>query len=123
MVATCGDRGGGSSVAEVDGVSWGVGAVCITELTVTVVSPARDVAVVEECAGVLETGGDSGGRSSVTEINCYSWSVGAVVATVSELSVPVVPPACDRAVVEECAGVVGTGGDGGGGASVTEINC
>ena len=64
---SCGDGGGGASGAEVDGVSWNVGALVATvsELARKVVAPAGDLTVVEECAGVKLAAGDGGSDVSV----------------------------------------------------------
>jgi len=53
--------------------------------------------------------GDGGGGASVTEVDCCSWCVSAVVVSVSELTVIVLTPASDLAVVKQGAGVVKIG--------------
>ena len=60
VASTCGDGGGGESVGSAD-VGWCVGVVVVSvsELTELVVSPAVDSSVVEECAGVAPTSGNS----------------------------------------------------------------
>ena len=52
-----GDCGGGASGAEVDGVAGcvGVGVVSVAELSSRIRSPAGDLTVVEECAGMRVT--------------------------------------------------------------------
>ena len=125
VVATCGDGGGGASVAQVDGVSWGVGAVgtTVSKLTVVVEAPAFCFTVVEECARVVFTCGDGGCGASVAEVDGCSWcAVDVGVIVIAELTERVAAPAGDGAVVEECAGVSATGGDSGCGASVAEVN-
>ena len=83
-------------------------------MAIGVIAPAFDGVVIEECAGVAVSGGDGDGRVSVAEVDCCSWCVDVVVvATVSELTALVVSPAFNGAVVEECAGVAVSGGDGG----------
>ena len=62
---------------------------------------------------------DGGGGASVAEVDGYSWlavEVGSI--SVAELPCSVVSPTADAAVVEECAHMNTTGGDGGGGESV-----
>ena len=50
-----GDCGGGASGAEVDGVAGCVGVVSVAELSSRIRSPAGDLTVVEECAGMRVT--------------------------------------------------------------------
>ena len=67
MSSASADGGGGACVAEVDCCSWcvGIGDVAVTELTPKVPTPAGDLTVVEECAGVVVSGGDGGGSVPV----------------------------------------------------------
>ena len=65
-------------------------------MPVSVVSPAADGSVVEECAGVLEACGDCGGGASVGEGDGVARCVPSLVTVVAELTVLVVSPASNR---------------------------
>ena len=98
MLEACGDCGGGASVGEGDGVARCVPILVtvVAELPVFVVSPAGDLTVVEECAGVEKPGGDCGGGASVGEGDGVAWCVPSLVTVVAELTVLVVSPASNR---------------------------
>ena len=108
VLEACGDCGGGAVGAEVDGCAWfvGVGVGFVAELTVFVVSPAGDLTVVEECAGVSATGGDGGCGTVGAKVDGVAWCVGVGGVAVTELTEKVISPAGDGAVVEECTGVL-----------------
>ena len=95
MIIAGGDCGGGASGAEVDGVAWCVGAgVCsVAELSVSVISPAFDGAVVEECACINRTGGDCGGGASGAEVDGVARCVGVGGCSITELPPRVITPA------------------------------
>ena len=54
-------------------------------MTVKVVSPAVEGAVVEYCAGVVVTRGDFNCGASVAEVDGCAWCVGVGVVAVAEL--------------------------------------
>ena len=124
MIIAGGDCGGGASGAEVDGVAgcFCVGGCSVSKLTVSVFSPTGDSAVVEQRTSVRRRGGDCGRGASGAEVDDVARCVGAGGCSVAELSVSVPSPACDGAVVEECAGVKLAGGDCGRGASGAEVD-
>ena len=124
VVAIGGDCGGGAAGAEVDGCAWcgGVGGVAVAKLTSIVITPAPHGAVVEDGAGVVVSGGDCFGGAAGAEVDGCAWCVGVGVGSVAELTVFVVSPACDASVVEDGAGVVVAGSDGGCGAARLEVD-
>ena len=71
-------------------------------------SPALEVAVVKNGAGVVTSSSHRNGRSARTEVNRGGWghagvSVGSAIA---QLSFVVISPALEVAVVKDGAGVV-----------------
>ncbi len=137
MVAAGGEGGGGASGAEADGgevVAELVGAVASwvgvaeAELAERVRAPTLDLVVVEECAGVVRPGcdgecGASGAEADGGEAVAHRAdpvASGGGVAE-AELARPVGAPALDGAVVEQGAGVVAAGAQGGGGAAGPEL--
>ncbi len=118
-----GDCGGGASGAEVDGVARCVcvGGCSVSKLPDLVPSPAFDGAVVEDCASVIMAGGDCGGGASGAEVDGVAGCFCVGVCSVADRAV-IGSPACDGAVVEDCASVKRPGGDCGGGASGAEVD-
>lgn len=63
-------------------------------MTPKVPTPAGDLSVVEECAGVVVSGGDGGsGVSAWQGDDC--WRIVVVVVSVAELTVIVISPTSD----------------------------
>ena len=124
VVVSGGDCFGGAAGAEVDGCAWcvGVGVCSVAELTSIVITPALHGAVVEDGAGVVVSGGDCGGGAAGAEVDGCAWCVGVGVCSVAELTIEVESPACDASVVEDGAGVVVSGSDGGCGAARLEVD-
>ena len=97
MTESGGDCFGGAVGAEVDGCAWcvGVGVDSVAELAESVVSPACDGVVIEDCACVTESGRDCFGGAVGAEVDGCAWCVGVGVGSVAELAESVVSPAFD----------------------------
>ena len=95
----------GASVAEVDGVAGcvGVGVCSVAELTRKVEAPTCSGSVVEDCACVVGPGCDCFSGASVAEVDGVAGCVGVGVCSVAELTIFIVAPAFDGAVVEDDA--------------------
>ena len=95
----------GASGAEVDGATGcGGGGVCsVAELTRKVEAPTCSGSVVEDCACVVGPGCDCFSGSSGAEVDGVAGCVGVGVCSVAELTIFIVAPAFDGAVVEDDA--------------------
>ena len=124
VVSLSADGGSGASGAEVDGVTGCVGAgVCsVAELTIGVAAPTFDGVVVKDGACVNRSSADCCGGASGAEVDGVTGCVGVGVCSVSEFTIGVATPAFDGVVVEDHAGVIGSGGDCFGGASGAEVD-
>ena len=66
--------------------------------------------------------GDCFGGAVGAEVDGCTWCVGVGVCSVAELTIGVESPACDCAIVEDCAFVTESGGDCFGGAVGAEVD-
>ena len=108
VICASGDCCGGASGAEVDGVTWcvGAGGCSISELTRTISSPTCDASIVEYCAGMKTTVSRNAHCGAAgAEVDGVTWCVGVGGCSVSELPIVIHTPACDASVVEYCAGM------------------
>ena len=86
MMGSGGNCFGGAVGAEVDGCAWCVGVVVgfVAELAESVVSPAFDGVVVEDCACVNRSDGDCFGGAVGAEVDGCAWCVGVGVGFVAK---------------------------------------
>ncbi len=75
----------------------------IAQLSEVIKSPARQGAVVEDGARVFVTRRDRDGRSTLTEVYESRRILIGVTSTIAQITVPVIPPAHQGAVVEDGA--------------------
>ena len=108
-VVVAGSDGGCSTTgAEVDGCAWRacISCVAVAELTIKIKPPAGDGAVVEDGARVRCAIGDFDCGATGAEVDGVAGCVGAGCIAVAELTIFVIAPTSDGAVVEERAGAV-----------------